>query len=211
MPTYKPELTPREQGKYLSIARELEAAGTRVDIPDEWRENERFLRITIAGSPESLITQLSPSKVLYAFRVRLLAERSGTVQGFEVETCWDQGVFPCYPEGRAPYRFAPGLDFDFDEVLNHRIESFLRFRRGDVCEGWLLAMGYKPIPDEYGPGRPAPLNIVLFDQFSQQHAESGEFLVERSARTTRSCGPAQNQPLCTGGHTRRERAPSGES
>jgi len=186
MPTYKPELTPREQGKYLSIARELEAAGTRVDIPNEWRENERFLHITIAGSPESLITQLSPSKVLYAFRVRLLAERSGTVQGFEVETCWDQGVFPCYPEGRPPYRFSPGLDFDFDEVLNHRIESLLRFRRGDVCEGWLLAMGYKPIPEEYGPGRPAPLYIVLFDQFSQQYAESGEFLVERSARTTRS-------------------------
>jgi hypothetical protein len=186
MPTYKPELTPREQRKYLSIARELEAAGTRVDIPDEWRENERFLRITIAGSPESLITQFSPSKVLYAFRVRLLAERSGIVQGFEVETCWDHGVFSCYPEGRPPYRFGPGLDFDFDEVLNHRIESLLRFRRGDVREGWLLAMGNKPIPEEYGPGRPAPLKIVLFDQFSQPHAESGEFLVERSVRTIRS-------------------------
>ncbi len=186
MPIYKPQLTRSEQARYLKVALELAAAGVKLDIPDEWRENERFLRITIAGSPESLITQLSPSKVLYVFRVRLLAERSGTVQGFEVETCWDQGVFPCYPEGRPPYRFGPGLDFDFDEVLNHRIESLLRFRRGDVREGLLLAMGYKPIPEEYGPGRPAPLNIVLFDQFSQQHAESGEFLVERSARTTRS-------------------------
>ncbi len=69
MPTYKPELTQREQAKYLSIARELEAAGTRVDIPDEWQENARLLRITIAGSPESLIIQLSPSIVLYIFRV----------------------------------------------------------------------------------------------------------------------------------------------
>ena len=186
MPTYKPELTPREQGKYLSIARELEAAGTRVDIPDEWRENERFLRITIAGSPESLITQLSPSKVLYAFRVRLLAERSGTVQGFEVETCWDQGVFPCYPEGRAPYRFAPGLDFDFDEVLNHRIESSC----ASGAEMYVRAGSWQWVTNRSrmstAPGRPAPLNIVLFDQFSQQHAESGEFLVERSARTARS-------------------------
>ncbi len=66
MPTYKPELTQREQAKYLSIARELEAAGTRVDIPDEWQENARLLRITIAGSPESLIIQLSPSIVLYS-------------------------------------------------------------------------------------------------------------------------------------------------
>ena len=111
MPIYKPQLNRSEQARYLKVALELAAAGVKLDIPDEWRENERFLHITIAGSPESLITQLSPSKVLYAFRVRLLAERGGTVQGFEVETCWDQGVFPCYPEGRPPYRFGPGLDF----------------------------------------------------------------------------------------------------
>ena len=157
MPIYKPELT---RGSRQNIFRSHENSlprGSGLDIPDEWRENERFLRITIAGSPESLITQLSPSKVLYALRVRLLAERSGTVQGFEVETCWDQGVFPCYPEGRAPYRFAPGLDFDFDEVLNHRIESLLRFRRGDVCEGWLLAMGYKPIPESTDTAGRRPL------------------------------------------------------
>ena len=61
MPTYKPELTSKEQAKYLSIARELEAAGTRVDIPDGWQQNARFLRVTIAGSPESILTQLSPS------------------------------------------------------------------------------------------------------------------------------------------------------
>ncbi len=90
------------------------------------------------------------------------------------------------PTYKPPYRFAPGLDFDFDQVLNHRIESFLRFRRGDIRDGWLLAMGSKPIPEEYGPGRPAPLKIVLFDQFSQPHAASGEFGVERSAKTTRS-------------------------
>jgi hypothetical protein len=35
-------------------------------------------------SPESLITQLSPTIVLYAFRVRLLAERGVTLQAFEV-------------------------------------------------------------------------------------------------------------------------------
>jgi hypothetical protein len=186
MPTYKPELTPREQTKYLSIARELEAAGTKVDIPDEWQENARFLRVTIAGSPESLIIQLSPSIVLYIFRVRLLAERGVTLQEFEVETPWDPGVSPCYPEGRTPYRFAPGLDFNVKEVLNDRIERDLRFRRGDIREGWLLAMGNKPVPEEYGPGRPATVEVRLFDQFWQSQVASATLAVERSKQTGKS-------------------------
>jgi hypothetical protein len=182
MPTYKPDLTPRDQAKYLSIARELEAAGTKVDIPNEWQEKARFLRVTIAGSPESLITQISPTIVLYAFRVRILAERSVTLQEFEVVTRWDLDVFSCYPQGRTPYRFAPGLHFDVKEVLNDRIERDLRFRRGDIREGWLLAMGNKPVPEEYGPGRPAPVEIRFFDQFWQSQGERATLLVERSAR-----------------------------
>jgi hypothetical protein len=186
MPTYKPKLTRREQAKYLSMAKELEAAGTRVDIPEEWQENARFLHVTLAGSPESLITQLSPTIVLYALRVRLLAERSVTLQEFEVVTRWDPGVFSCYPEGRIPYRFAPGLDFDVKEVLNDRIERDLRFRRGDLREGWLLAMGYKPVPEEYGPGRPAPVEVRLFDQFWQPQIANTTVAVERSTQSRKS-------------------------
>jgi hypothetical protein len=183
MPTYKPELTLREQGKYLSIARELQAAGTKVDIPDEWQENARFLRVTFAGAPESLITQLSPMIVLYAFRVRILAEHCVILQEFEVVTRWDPGIFSCYSQGRTPYRFGPGLDFDVKEVLNDRIERDLRFRRGDMREGWLLAMGNKPVPEEYGPGRPAPVEIRFFDQFWQSQVASCILAVERSTQT----------------------------
>jgi hypothetical protein len=182
MPTYKPELTPREQAKYLSIAMEQKAAGMRVDIPHEWQAKARFLRVIIAGSPESLITQISPTIVLYAFRVRLLAERGVTLQAFEVGTSWDADIFDCYPEGRTPYRFAPGLEFNVKEVLNDRIENDLRFRRGDVREGWLLAMGNKPVPKAYGPGRPAPVEVRLFDQFGQSQVVQATLLVERSAR-----------------------------
>ncbi len=186
MPTYKPELTRNEQAKYLSIAKELETAGTKFEIPDEWQENSRFLHIMIAGSPESLITQICPSIVLYAFRVRLLAERGVTVQEFEVAANWDPGISPCYSEGRTPYRLAPALDFNVKEVLNDRIERGLRFRRGDLREGWLLAIGNKPVPEKYTSGRPAPLDIVLVDQFSDRHVVTAEFLVERSGRSTGS-------------------------
>jgi hypothetical protein len=114
MPTYKPELTPREQAKYLSIAMEQKAAGTRVDIPHEWQENARFLRITIAGAPESLITQISPWIVLYAFRVRLVAERSVTLQQFEVAASWDSAIFSCYPRG------ALRIDSPLDSILTSK-------------------------------------------------------------------------------------------
>jgi hypothetical protein len=183
MPIYKPKLTSREEAKYLSIARELKAAGTEIDIPGEWLENARLLRVTIAGSPESLITQISPTIVLYALRVRLLAEHGVTLQEFEVGTRWDPGIFSCYSQGRTPYRFGPGLDFDVKEVLNDRIERDLRFRRGDMREGWLLAMGNKSVPKEYGPGILAPVEVRFFDQFGQSQVASAALAVERSTQS----------------------------
>ncbi len=181
MPKYKPELSPSEQAEYLSIGSELAAAGTRVDIPDEWKENAHFLHITIADSPESLITQISPTLVLYALRVRIIAERSVTLQEFDVVTHWDPNIFPCYAQGRTPYRFAPGLDFDMKEVLNDRIEHNLRFRREDIREGWLLAMGNKSVPEEYGLGRSAPVEVRLLAKFWQ--SQGAALAVERSTQT----------------------------
>jgi len=181
MPIRKSRLSREEQRQCLASLRDRQARGFNVVIP---RQLERacVLDIIIAGSPESLITQLSPTIVLYALLVRLVAERSGTVQEFEVAASWDPGIFPCYPKGRTPYRFARGLEFNVKEVLNDRIERDLGFRRGDVREGWLLAMGNQPVPEEYGPGTPAPLELRLFDQFGQSQGERATLLVERSAR-----------------------------
>jgi len=177
----KSRLSREEERQYLARLRDRQARGFNVVIP---RQLERAggLDITIGGSPESLITQLSPTIVLYALRVRLVAERSGTVQEFEVAASWDPGIFPCYPAGSTPYRFAPGLDFNVKEVLNDRIERDLRFRRGDVRDGWLLAMGNKPVPEALGPGRCAPLELRLFDQFGQSQVDHATVLVERSGR-----------------------------
>ena len=54
--------------------------------------------------------------------------------------------------------------------------------RGDVREGWLLAMGNKPVPEAYGRGRPAPLELKLFDQFGQSQGERATLMVQRSKR-----------------------------
>jgi len=185
MPIRRSHLSQEERREVLASLRDRQARGFKVVIPG-WLEWPRSLDIITAGSPESLIIQLSPSIVLYIFRVRLVAERSVTLQEFEVATRWDPGVFPCYAEGHTPYRFAPGLDFDVKEVLNDRIERGLHFRRGDIREGWLLAMGNIPVPEEHGLGRPAPVEVRLFDQFWQPHIANTTLAVERSTRTRKS-------------------------
>ena len=187
MPTYKPRLTRTEQAKYLAVARELLGAGVTLTIPDEWCDNASRLQILIDGPPASSIYQLASGLVVYAVHVRILTERGPVIlQDFQIIPAWDSGTWECSPEKRTGYRFAPGLDYEWNEVLNHRIMNLLRLsRRGDMHEGWLLAMGYKPVPEEYGPGRPAPLEVAFLDQFSQQHTASAEFAVERSAKATK--------------------------
>jgi len=185
MSTYKPRLTRREQARYLEVAQDLAAAGARIDIPPECIEEACCLRLAIAPSPESMIYQLSPSKVLYVFRLRLFAERTVAVEDFEVATTWDPDIFPCYPDGHQLYRFGPALDFDIKEVLNHRIDEVLRFRRGDVREGWLLAMGNRPVPEGYGPGMPAPVQVRLSVPCCRTLTRVDLF-VERSAKAKQS-------------------------
>jgi len=111
-----------------------------------------------------------------------VAERGGIIlEDFEITPAWDRDVYPCGSEGGS-YR----LQYDWNEVLNHRIENRLRFRRGDLADGWLLATGSKPIPPQYGPGRPALLEVAFLDQFSEQHTVRREIAVERSAKTLKS-------------------------
>ncbi len=186
MATYKSRLTRRERKKYLEIAEDIQSRGGQIEIPEEWHDPVDQLRIAIAGPPASGIYQLAAGVVIYVVRTKLVAELGLILQDFEINAAWDPGVYPCGPAGGTTYRFSSGLQFEWDEVLNHRIENYLRFRRGDICEGWLLAMGLNPVPEEYGAGRPAPLELVLLDQFSRRHIATADFVVERSAKRVTS-------------------------
>ena len=44
-------------------------------------------------------------------------------------------------------------------------------------------MGNKPVPEEYGPGKPAPVEVRFFDQFWQSQVASCILAVERSKQT----------------------------
>jgi LPS sulfotransferase NodH len=55
-------------------------------------------------------------------------------------------------------------------------------RRGDVAEGWLVASGIKPIPDNYPNRAVMELTLSFTDQFGQPHAAQGQAILERSAQ-----------------------------
>jgi len=192
VPIFEPRLTRREQAKYLTVAKELLAG----------------------GPPASSIYQLASGLVVYIVRVKLGAERGGVIlEDFEITPAWDPDVYPCGSEGGTSYRLAAGLEYDRSEVLNHCIENHLRFRRGDLADGWLLATGFNPVRPEYGPGRPAPLEVAFLDRFSEQHTASREIAVERSARTLKSAvrpRPGLFDPLVSTVSTERDKGKSSQ-
>ncbi len=180
MPTYKPRLNRWEQAKYLQVAEKLSSGRVPIDIPDEWRDQAPALRIEIAGPPASFIYQLHEHLVVYVFRVRLFAESGSFIlQDVQITPPWDRDVIYCGLEPGTNYRFAPGLEFEWEEVLNHEIENNLRLRRGHMREGWLLATGNKPVPENYGPFMPAPLTVAFLDLNSREHTASA--VVSRGA------------------------------
>ena len=52
-----------------------------------------------------------------------------------------------------------------------------------------MAMGNKPVPEEYGSGRPATVEVRLFDQFGQSQVVSATLAVERSTQRRKSYSP----------------------
>jgi len=187
MPTYKPRLNRWEQAKYLHVAEELSSGRVPIEIPDEWRYQAPALRVEIAGPPASFIYQLHEHLVVYVFRVRLFAESGSFIlQDVQITPPWDRDVVYCGLEPGTNYRFAPGLEFEWDEVLNHQIENNLRLSRGHMLEGWLLATGNNPVPENYGPFMPAPLTVAFLDLNSREHTASAVVSVERSTKTTKS-------------------------
>jgi len=90
-------------------------------------------------------------------------------------------------------------------VLNRRLETGIHLRRrGDVAEGWVVARGYKPIPELYLDRTIEELTLTFTDQFGKVYPERASAILERSAdpkgkgvhgsRSQQSIGILQNAP-----------------
>jgi hypothetical protein len=181
VPVIRSRLTRTEQDKHFVTAQRLHEQGVAIEIPEEWQNQSRYLDISI--SPDSTIYVLRRGVTLYAVYGRLQSRCSNVaIDAFDILPSWDPDVIP-YSTMKETYRFTRSLEYDFEDVLNHRIEQSLRFPRiGDSSEGWLLGIGIRPVPPEYGPRKPAPFQLSFLDQLDRTYDTSVVALVDRSAK-----------------------------
>jgi hypothetical protein len=179
MPIRKNHLTRNEQAEYLAAAEQLQAQGLVAELPKDWQRQVQGVQIDISAS--SMIYVMAAGQILYASYVRITTEINNLVLAdFEMVAPWDPNISPA----DEPYIFGPHrLNFDLEEVLNHRLLNIIRLKReGDRIEGWLLGTGMAPVPSIYKIGSPAPLTLQLFDSTGRVFERSATVPVDRSAK-----------------------------
>ena len=184
MPVKRPQLTRQEQTRYLECAKELQAAGLEIKIPDDWQENSRTLDIFVAPLEGNLLCELSTGVTACAIHVELISLRSNLIlKDPRIASDWDSELILLCGDRKGLYRAGAAFQFSAADVLNHRIQNGLRFhRRGDVAEGWIVATSSKPIPDNYRGRMITKLSLTFTDQFGYDHSAQGQAILERSAR-----------------------------
>jgi hypothetical protein len=77
--------------------------------------------------------------------VYLVAIRGNLIlRDFSIASEWDPKLVALSANGRGLYGVGSAFEFVAHEVLNHRFETGIHFRRrGDIAEGWLVASGFK--------------------------------------------------------------------
>jgi hypothetical protein len=179
----KTKLSWAEAAKYIGDLKWLQARGIDLEIPPELLESSRSLEITIGRPPASLVCDVRRGgTAYYAVWVRLVAKSRVTVLDSEIKVSWDdQIVLESFISRDKLCRCH--MVFTESELLNERIENGLRFpHRGHMVEGWIVATGLRPIPDEYRHGVIVPFELTFSDQFGQEISQRSQLSVSRSAK-----------------------------
>jgi len=188
MPKKRLRLNRQEQKRYLACAKELQAAGLDLEIPDEWQENSRSLDIFVASAEGNILCELSTGITACAIHVELVSLRGNLIlKNSTIASEWDSELILLCGDKRGLYRAREAFEFTEAEVLNHRIQNGLRLhRRGDLAEGWIVATCRKPVPDKYRDRMITNVSLTFTDQFGLDHSAQGEAILQRSARLSES-------------------------
>jgi hypothetical protein len=158
----------------------MRAAGIDVNSSDDSLECAPAFDITVVGGLASLIFNLPSGLAGYAIWLRLVARGSGLIllEQCEMATEFDDQIeLECFDVG-GPICQLGQCSHPEGEVLNDRFP--LRFHRGDLIEGVILATGLKPIPQEYVHGMMVPFKLTFWDQFRNEISVESKLSVERS-------------------------------
>ncbi len=176
----KSRMTRAEEAAYIDCLKQMKAAGINVEIPQRYLESPPSLDIFIAGGPATFIFDLRGGSAAFAVWVRLVALRRITLLDFTLKTTWDDQIVPqSFFDEQAPLWWLGNIDFPRNQVLNMRMDG-LSLSPGRMIEGWILAVGLKPIPKAFDHGMAVPFTLVLLDQNENEIKKDAELFVDRT-------------------------------
>jgi hypothetical protein len=182
----------------LTFARRIRSAGRPIHIPEDDGEVRYLpsdaLRVyQTGGIVESTAFDLSAGT---GFKINLVV--TSNVSGFavshiELELPWEHTHVqwledPKVIDGPSRcYRFfgEQTLEIERNLVLNHRLQVTQPFSAGESAEGFLLGLGFEPIPEEFSQGKMIPAFVVIYDQFLRGFRVLVKLWADRSTKNSR--------------------------
>jgi hypothetical protein len=119
-----------------------------------------------------IVSDLPGVTALFAFALELPWE--------DPQFCWLSDPIESNPH-ESSYRLpgCDGLEFSREQVLNHRLASRGKLKRGSFLEGLLLGFGGAPLPEFYRHGSMFAANLVILDQFDHRYESEIIFWTDR--------------------------------
>jgi hypothetical protein len=193
----KRSLTRREMLEHLARAERMLATGINIRIREEWQDNARALGktfdIAVGGGLATFVFDLTAGGAGYVISLRLVGQELGTLLDCRLTTSWDEHiVLASFNDERDSMCRLGLLQYPRSQVLNLRFQNSLRFQRGQMIEGVILATGVNAIPEAYRHGQIVPIELVLLDQNENQIGETADLFVDRLSKPKRKFVPRKS-------------------
>lgn len=185
----------------LELARQIRAAGIPICISEDDSDvrsvSSDGLRICqFGGLVESAAFDWFGGTGFIIWLVVTIELSGFAVSSFDVEIPWEDTISlledPLKIDGASMvYRFGArdALEFNRDEVLNHRADVQRIMPRGSSLKGCLLGIGSRSIPDRYPHGDSIPAFVNVYDQYNRPYRSPIVLWANRPERLRRGSRP----------------------
>jgi hypothetical protein len=180
------------QTDHLVLARRIRSAGCPIFIAEDDGEARCIpsdeLRVSQTGSVIESTAFVWGHGTGFQIHLIITSNKSTfAVSRLKLELPWkeDQLMWLEDPEeiGGASrcYRFCGDriLEFERNQVMNHRLRVTRPFSSGESVSGYLLGLGSEPIPQAFPHGKMIPAFLILHDQFGRVFRAGVELWTDR--------------------------------
>ena len=192
-------------GRLVEDWLELENAGIPLE-PRKFRVGAKpnaglMIRQLPTAYSEAKIRELDDGRVAYVMPVLIRRDEPGKtiVRGCTLDVPWDECVEWLEEDqerNRGWYAFSrdypPKHEFERETVLNHRMHCTLS--RGDIREGFLLAVGKLYPPETYRDGEIIPIRFSILDQWDCHPSVTFQLPLVRNLWVRRELDHANRRP-----------------